>query len=74
VVPWLRFGVLVKAARRVETGADWLWEKILADSEDSSRLKTAFIERLGREDGNSLNFQLVTPVAPCLKIASRNHE
>src|SRR5437867_1530974 len=37
---------IVKVERRAAIGADWRLEKILADSEDSSKLNTSFIERL----------------------------
>ena len=37
---------IVKVERRDVIGADWRLEKILADSEDSSKLNTSFIERL----------------------------
>ena len=37
---------IVKVERRAVIGADWRLEKILADSEDSSKLNTSFIERL----------------------------
>jgi len=36
----------VKVERRAIIGADWRLEKVLADSEDSSKLNTSFIERL----------------------------
>ena len=37
---------IVQVERRAVIGADWRLEKILADSEDSSKLNTSFIERL----------------------------
>jgi len=37
---------IVKVERTTVIGADWRLEKILADSEDSSKLNTSFIERL----------------------------
>jgi hypothetical protein len=37
---------IVKVERRAIIGADWRLEKVLADSEDSSKLNTSFIERL----------------------------
>ncbi len=37
---------IVKVERRAVIGADWRLEKMLADSEDSSKLNTSFIERL----------------------------
>jgi len=37
---------IVKVKRRAVIGADWRLEKLLADSEDSSKLNTSFIERL----------------------------
>src|SRR5437867_7597547 len=37
---------IVKVERRAVIGADWRLEKILADSEDSSKLNTSSIERL----------------------------
>ena len=36
----------MKVERRAVIGADWRLEKIRADSEDSSKLNTSFIERL----------------------------
>ncbi len=36
----------MKVERRAVIGADWRLEKMLADSEDSSKLNTSFIERL----------------------------
>jgi len=36
----------VKVEQRAVIGADWRLDKILADSEDSSKLNTSFIERL----------------------------
>ena len=43
---WLRFLQIIKVERRAVIGADWRLEKMLADSEDSSKLNTSFIERL----------------------------
>ena len=37
---------IVKVERKVVIGADWRFEEMLADSEDSSTLNTSFIERL----------------------------
>ena len=37
---------IVKIERRAVIGADWRLKKILADSEDTSKLNTSFIERL----------------------------
>jgi transposase-like protein/IS1 family transposase len=37
---------IVKVERRAIIGADWRLEKMLAESEDSSKLNTSFIERL----------------------------
>jgi IS1 family transposase len=37
---------IVKVERRAIIGADWRLDKMLADSEDSSKLNTSFIERL----------------------------
>ena len=37
---------IVKVERRAVIGAYWRLEKMLADSEDSSKLNTSFIERL----------------------------
>jgi hypothetical protein len=37
---------IIKVERRAVIGADWRLEKMLADSEDSSKLHTSFIERL----------------------------
>jgi IS1 family transposase len=37
---------IVKVERRAVIGAPWRWEEALAESEDSSKLNTPFIERL----------------------------
>jgi IS1 family transposase len=37
---------IVKVDRRAVIGADWRLKKMLADSEDSSKLNTSFIERM----------------------------
>src|SRR5213593_3586314 len=46
VIKTRRNDCIVKVERRAVIGADWRLEKILADSEDSSKLNTSFIERL----------------------------
>jgi IS1 family transposase len=37
---------VVRVERRTRIGATWRWEQVLADSEDSEKLNTSFIERL----------------------------
>src|SRR5439155_12861030 len=46
VIKTRRNDLSVNVERRSVIGADWRLEKILADSEDSSKLNTSFIERL----------------------------
>jgi len=46
VIKTRRNNCIVKVERRVVIGTDWRLEKMLADSEDSSKLNTSFIERL----------------------------
>jgi len=46
VIKMRRNDRVVRVERRPRIGASWRWEQALADSEDSERLNTSFIERL----------------------------
>jgi IS1 family transposase len=56
---------IVKVERRAVIGADWRLEKMLADSEDSSKLNTSFIERLNLTIRQGSAYLFRRTILPC---------